>query len=106
MTTSAVPRHTIGRFLRDKQGNPIGLVCATKDNAGAVSIGWSFTAKADRTQGRVSKSRAWAIALGRVEGGTSARCPHALIPLVNEIVERATRYFKVPQTAVWKIPLG
>jgi len=105
MSESVVPRNVVAKFLRLKDGNPIGLVVATKGPSGDVALGWSFTAKQDRQPGRISKTRAWEIALARAERGTSARCPHALIPLVDEIVERASRYFKVPAAAVLKVPL-
>lgn len=95
MTKVSVPRNTVAKFLRDKRGNPIGLVCATQGPSGDVTVGWSFTAKADRKQGRISKNLAWKIALERAERGTSATCPQALAPIVTEIQERAARYFRV-----------
>ena len=100
MSKSIVPAHALAKFLRDKRGNPIGLVCATKGAAGDVTVGWSFTAKADRNPGRISKTRAWEIALGRAENGTSAALPHVLDPLVDEIRDRAARYFRVPANEV------
>jgi len=95
MSKSIVPRNVVAKFARDKRGNPIGLVCATQGPSGDVTVGWSFTAKADRKQGRISKAVSWRIALARAEKGTSATCPQALAPIVTEIQERAARYFRV-----------
>jgi hypothetical protein len=95
MSKLSVPRNVVAKFARDKQGNPIGLVCATQGPSGDVTVGWSFTAKQDRTPGRISKSQAWRIALGRAERGTNARIPQTLAPIVNEITERAIRYFRL-----------
>jgi len=101
MSNLSVPRNVVAKFARDKQGNPIGLVCATQDpSSGEVAVGWSFTAKQDRTPGRISKSQAWRIALGRAERGTNARIPQTLVPIVKEIRERAIRYFKISESAV------
>jgi hypothetical protein len=100
MSKFSVPRNTVAKFLRDKRGNPIGLVCATQGAAGDVTVGWSFVAKADRKVGNINKHRAWQIALGRAESGTGAKCPHILAPIVTEIRERAARYFRVDSVRV------
>lgn len=100
MSKFSVPRNTVAKFLRDRKGNPIGLACATQGASGDVTVGWSFVAKADRTPGRISKSQAWRIALGRAENGTSATCPQALSPIVTEVLERAARYFRVDAVRV------
>jgi hypothetical protein len=99
-TTTTVPRFTVAKFLRDKRGNPIGLACATKGPSGDVTVGWSFVAKADRKQGNISKNRAWQIALARAEQGTNAVIPHVLHPVLNEIADRAKKYFKVNHVGV------
>lgn len=100
MSNVTVPRFTVAKFLRDKRGNPIGLACATKGPSGDVTVGWSFTAKADRKTGNISKSRAWQIALDRAEKGTSAVIPLALHPVMNEIADRAKKYFKVSRVRI------
>ena len=100
MSNTSIPRNVVAKFLRDKRGNPIGLVCATQGPSGDVTLGWSFTAKQDRTPGRISKSKAWQIALGRAEYGTSATCPQSLAPIVTEIQERAARYFRVSGSSI------
>jgi len=100
MSKFTVPRNVIAKFLRDRKGNPIGLACATQGASGAVTVGWSFTAKADRKPGRISKSRAWQIALDRVVTGTGATCPLALAPVITEVKERAARYFRVDNVGV------
>jgi hypothetical protein len=96
----SVPRNVIAKFLRDEKGNPIGLACATQGASGDVTVGWSFTAKADRKPGRISKARAWHIALIRTEQGTGNTCPKALAPIVTEVRERAARYFRVDSVRV------
>lgn len=100
MSKISVPRNVVAKFLRDKRGNPIGLACATQGASGAVTVGWSFTAKADRKSGNINKNRAWAIALDRSVSGTNAVIPLALRPIVNEVADRALRYFKVDRVGV------
>lgn len=100
MSNVTVPRFTVAKFLRDKRGNPIGLACATKGSSGDVTVGWSFTAKADRKAGNISKSRAWQIALDRAVSGTNATIPTDLRPVVTEIADRAKKYFKVDRVVV------
>ena len=100
MSKFSVPRNTVAKFLRDKRGNPIGLACATQGASGDVTVGWSFVAKADRKQGSISKNRAWAIAVARAEQGTSAVIPHSLHPILNEVADRAKRYFRVDHVGV------
>lgn len=104
MSKFSVPRNTVAKFLRDKQGNPIGLVAATQGASGDVTVGWSFVAKQDRKQGRISKQRSWEIALGRAVNGTDATCPAALDPIVTEIRERAARYFRVDAVRFASVP--
>ena len=95
MSKVSIPRNVVAKFLRTKDGTPIGLVAATQGASGDVTVGWSLTAKADRKQGRINKNRAWAIALARAEQGTQATVPHSLNPIITEIQERAARYFRV-----------
>lgn len=93
----SIPRNVIAKFLRDEKGNPIGLACATQGASGDVTVGWSFVAKRDRKQGRISKARSWQIALIRAEQGTGNTCPQVLAPIVTEVQERAARYFRVDE---------
>lgn len=96
----SIPRNVVAKFLRTPNGTPIGLVCATRGVTGLVTLGWSFVHKKDRKQGCVNKARAWQIALDRADRGTSARIPHALSPIVQEISDRAKRYFKVETVGI------
>jgi hypothetical protein len=100
-----VPRHTVAKYLRDKRGNPIGLVAAARvsvispdgnSNFEEVSVGWTLLRKGDK----FNRSTAWATALGRASRGTRSKLPHALRPIVKEIRERAARYFKIGESAV------
>jgi uncharacterized protein YccT (UPF0319 family) len=90
-----VPQHTLAKYLRDKKGNPIGLVVGIKANE-KVAIGWSLLRKTDE----FNKATAWAAAVGRANKGTNAQLPYALKPIVKEIKDRATRYFRVPETDI------
>jgi len=90
------PQHSIAKFLRNKDRSPCGLVVATKSKSGQVTMGWSFTSKADK----FDRERAWSIALTRVETGSSASVPRAMLPIMIEVGERAARYFKVDQNDV------
>ncbi len=95
MSKFTVPRNTVARHLRDSRGNPIGLVAAFQGPSGDVTVGWAFVAKADRKQGNINKNKSWQIAFGRAVKGTDAKIPVALLPIVDEIRERAARYFRV-----------
>jgi hypothetical protein len=100
MSKFTVPRNTVARHLRDRMGNPIGLAAAFQGPSGDVTVGWAFVAKADRKQGNISKHKSWQIAFGRAIKGTDAKVPHALLPVVAEVQERAARYFRVDAVRV------
>ncbi len=99
-SATPIPAHVVAKFARLKDGTPIGLVAATKGPTGAVTVSWSFTAKVDRQPGRISKSRAWDIVLSRAVSGSNASIPGVLLPIVQEIKERAVKYFKVSEVQV------
>lgn len=100
MSKVLVPKQVVAKFLRAKDGKtPIGLVCATKGSDGSVVVGWSFVAKADRKPGN-TKNRAWQITLARCAGGSGCELPRIMVPVVNEISERAKKYFKVDEVLV------
>jgi len=97
------PSNAIAKFARDRKGNPIGLVAAFRDSIGTVRVGWSFKHKLDRFDRSVS----WAQAVGRgYTVGESrvneAKLPYALIPIYNEVLERATRFFKCDSSVIVK----
>ena len=100
MSKFTVPRNTVARHLRDSKGNPIGLAAAFQGPSGDVTVGWAFVAKADRKQGNIDKRKSWQIAFGRAVKGTDAKIPAALRPVVEEVTERAARYFRVDAVRV------
>lgn len=95
MSKFSVPRNTVARHLRDSKGNPIGLAAAFQGASGDVTVGWAFVAKADRKVGSINKLKSWQIAFGRAVKGTDAKIPAALVPVVEEVRQRAARYFRV-----------
>jgi hypothetical protein len=100
MSKFTVPRNTVARHLRDAKGNHIGLAAAFQGPTGEVTVGWSYIAKADRKQGSISKNKSWEIAYGRAVSGTNAKIPRDLIPLADEVRERAVRYFRVDDVTI------
>jgi hypothetical protein len=90
------PEYMVAKYLRDKNKNPIGLVVAMKVND-RVSIGWSLTHKNDK----YDKNKAWATAMGRAATGTKAILPYRLNAIYCEIIDRAARYFKVPEHEIF-----
>ena len=101
MSKFTVPRNTVARHLYDSKGNPIGLAAAFQGPSGDVTVGWAFVAKADRKQGNIDKRKSWQIAFGRaIKGFTDAKIPAALVPVVDEVRERAARYFRVDAVRV------
>lgn len=97
--TVTKPAQVVAKFLR-KNGMPIGLAVAARNSKNEIVIGWSYTAKADRTPGRVNKDIAWHIALARLEKGSGCNMPTALFPIVDEVQRRAKLYFKTDRVEV------
>jgi hypothetical protein len=94
-----IPKQVVGKFLRLNDRTPIGLVAAIKDG-NSVLVGWSFTRKGDKFNRKV----AWSVAIGRAKVGTLASVPRALQPIVDEIRDRASRYFRVAPENVFGPP--
>lgn len=84
---------TLVQFVRDRKGQPRGMVVATViDNQ--IRIGWSYTNT--KLGDRFNKSRALQIALGRVENGQSSnvKTPHSVSKVIAKMKNRATVFFK------------
>jgi hypothetical protein len=82
------------QFVRDRKGNPRGVVVATiVDNQ--IRYGWSYTNT--KLGDRFNKHRGLAIAHGRIDNGWSdnVSVPHNVIKSLNHISNRADRYFKI-----------
>lgn len=85
--------NSLVQFVRDRKGQPRGLVVATViDNE--IRIGWSFTNT--KAGDRFDKTLAYKIALGRAETGQrgSVVTPHSVSKVVDSIMDRAVRYYK------------
>lgn len=92
---------TLTQFVRDRNGQPRGLVVATViDNA--VRLGWSYTHI--KAGDRFNKERAYIIAFGRAENGwgTNVQVPHKVSKVYEKMTNRAVKYFKNTEVAVWR----
>jgi hypothetical protein len=80
-------------FHRNKRGEPVGCVLARPSSGPhKFSIGWS---KANIKKGdKFSKATAIDVAFVRAEIGTNSCLPREMTPLVENMTERAKRYFK------------
>jgi hypothetical protein len=84
---------TLTQFVRDRNGQPRGLVVATVIDD-AIRLGWSYTHI--KAGDRFNKEKAYNIAFGRAENGwgDSVTMPHRVSKVFNKMLDRATRYFK------------
>lgn len=82
------------QFVRDRKGNPRGVVVATLDEQSNVTLGWSYTNI--KAGDRFNKQRGIDIALGRVKTGTDAQVPHNVQKVSDRMYRRALIYFKKP----------
>ncbi len=86
---------SIQQFVRDRKGNPRGVVVAAEVN-GKVQYGWSFTNT--KLGDRFDKQRGLNIAYGRLMNGWNSHnvsVPHDVITILTRIADRAKKYFKV-----------
>lgn len=84
---------TLKQLVRDRKGQPRGMVIATiVDNR--IALGWSFTNT--KAGDRFNKQKAFLIATGRVDNGWGDKVtvPHLVRKSLNHMAVRATRYFK------------
>jgi len=82
------------QFVRDRNGNPRGVVVAAVIN-NEVRYGWSYTNT--KLGDRFNKQRGLVIAYGRIDNGWTDRTqiPHDVVKSLNHIRNRAAKYFKV-----------
>jgi len=81
------------QFVRDRKGQPRGLVVATIIDD-EIRLGWSYTNT--KAGDRFNKNRAFQIALGRAETGqgNNVVTPHSVRRVMDRIAVRAERYYK------------
>lgn len=81
------------QFVRDRDGQPRGLVVATIIDD-KICIGWSYTNT--KAGDRFNKQKAYMIAFGRAENrwGNQVEMPHRVKKVYEKMINRAVRYFK------------
>ena len=89
---------TLKQLVRDRNGQPRGMVVATVIDD-TIRLGWSHTNT--KAGDRFDKCKALTIALGRAENGwgPSTKVPVSTTKVLNKMLDRAVRYYKnVPVT--------
>jgi len=84
---------TLKQLVRDRNGDPRGMVIATVIND-TVRFGWSYTNT--KAGDRFNKQKAFVIASGRAESGwgLKVKVPHRVCKTLNEMADRSVRYYK------------
>jgi hypothetical protein len=84
---------TLKQLVRDRNGNPRGMVIATVIN-NTVRFGWSYTNT--KAGDRFNKQKAFVIATGRAEKGwgTNVNVPQRVGKVLCEMSDRSVRYYK------------
>ena len=88
-----IDKPMLTQFVRDRKGQPRGMVVATViDNS--ICVGWSYTNT--KAGDRFNKQRAIQIALGRAEygWGREVEIPYAVSKVFIRMADRASSYFK------------
>jgi len=91
---------TLKQLVRDRKGQPRGMVVATVID-GTIRLGWSHTNT--KAGDRFDKRKAFTIALGRAENGwgPNTHVPVSTTKVLDKMTNRAVRYYKnVPVTLV------
>lgn len=94
------------QFVRDRKGNPIGMVVATKmSDENLVRIGWSYTNV--KAGDRFKKARGLTIAKDRIHTDTNRKVPHAVLKVVtNGFIARSLGYFKASDVQIAGVVIG
>ena len=81
------------QFVRDRDGQPRGLVVATVIDD-KIRLGWSYANT--KAGDRFNKEKAYSIAFGRAENrwGNQVEMPHRVKKVYEKMTDRAVRYFK------------
>jgi hypothetical protein len=84
---------TLKQLVRDRKGDPRGMVIATVVN-NTVRIGWSYTNT--KAGDRFNKQKAFVIASGRAESGwgINVNVPQRVGKVMGQMAERSVRYYK------------
>jgi hypothetical protein len=84
---------TLKQLVRDRNGDPRGMVIATVIN-NTVRFGWSYTNT--KAGDRFNKQKAFLIATGRAEKGwgTNVNVPHRVGKVLGQMADRSVRYYK------------
>jgi hypothetical protein len=83
----------ISQYVRDRRGQPRGVVVAKKVN-GVVKVGWSYVNV--NAGDEFNKNLAYKIAVGRTLKDTNATMPHDVKKTVCVFTPRANKYFHQP----------
>lgn len=84
---------TLKQLVRDRKGDPRGMVIATViDNT--IRFGWSYTNT--KAGDRFNKPKAFMIASGRAESGwgNKVKIPHRVEKVLCQMADRSVRYYK------------
>lgn len=90
---NTIDKPMLTQFVRDRKGQPRGMVVATViDNT--IRFGWSFANT--KAGDRFDKCKAITIALGRAENGwgPKTKVPVSTVKVLNKMYTRATSYYK------------
>ena len=79
------------QFVRDRDGQPRGLVIATVIDD-KIRLGWSYANT--KAGDRFNKEKAYKIAFGRAENRWGTQMPHRVKKAYEKMTDRAVRYFK------------
>ena len=84
---------TLKQLVRDRNGDPRGMVIATVIN-NTVRFGWSYANT--KAGDRFNKQKAFVIATGRAEKGwgVNVNVPHRVGKVLGEMADRSVRYYK------------
>jgi len=96
---NTIDKPALTQFVRDRNGQPRGMVVATViDNT--ICIGWSYTNV--KAGDRFDKKKAFIIALGRAENGWSSTVmvPRRVYNVYKRISLRASTYFNISMTHI------
>jgi len=85
--------NSLFQFVRDRKGQPRGVVVATVVN-NEIRYGWSYTNT--KAGDRFNKQRGIHIALGRIDNGWGHNVviPYNVTKVLNRMANRAEAYYK------------
>jgi len=90
----------IRRYIRNRNGNPRGVLLAVKREDGSVGFGWSLCNRKDS----YNKDFGLNIALGRAVEGSNVTPPRPVVKLREDFLNRAAKYFRTEAVADSGVP--